>query len=217
LYPDITGIILSGGKSSRMGVNKSLLKINDKTIIGYVVELMQNIFSKVILITNNPDDYGFLGLETFEDIYEGYGPLAGIHSGLLNSSTKRNFVISCDVPLMTEQMIKYLVDYPTDKLITIAKADGFIQQLVGIYNRDIIVAVKEILGKEKSIDERNSDQQKRGCRVLSLVNQIGAEIINTDSLSFYIPDTYFNMNSINDFNLVKEKLKTILANRKQCS
>jgi molybdenum cofactor guanylyltransferase len=215
LYPDITGVILSGGKSSRMGFNKSLLKINGKTIIEYVVELMQNIFSKVILITNSPDEYRFLNLEMLEDIYKNYGPLAGIHSGLVNSSTKRNFIISCDVPLMTEQMIRYLVDYPTDKLITIARADGYIQQLVGIYNRDIIVTAEDILEKEKLVDERNSDQRRRGCKVLSLVNQVGAEIINTDSLSFYIPDTYFNMNKTEDFNIVKNKLEKFLTSKNQ--
>jgi molybdopterin-guanine dinucleotide biosynthesis protein A len=215
LYPDITGVILSGGKSLRMGFNKSLLKIQGKTIIEYIVELMQNIFSKVILITNSPDEYRFLNLEMFEDIYKNYGPLAGIHSGLVNSSTKRNFIISCDVPLMTEQMIRYLVDYSTDKLITIAKADGYIQQLVGIYNRDIIVTAEDILEKEKLVEERNSDQQRRGCKVLSLVNQVGAEIINTDSLSFYIPDTYFNMNNTEDFNIVKEKLEKFLTSKNQ--
>ena len=215
MYPDITGVILSGGKSLRMGFNKSLLKIQGKTIIEYIVELMQNIFSKVILITNSPDEYRFLNLEMFEDIYKNYGPLAGIHSGLVNSSTKRNFIISCDVPLMTEQMIRYLVDYSTDKLITIAKADGYIQQLVGIYNRDIIVTAEDILEKGKLVKERNSDQQRRGCKVLSLVNQVGAEIINTDSLSFYIPDTYFNMNNTEDFNIVKEKLEKFLTSKNQ--
>ncbi len=175
MYSDITGVILSGGKSSRMGVNKSLLKINDKTIIEYIAELMQNIFSKVILITNDPDDYRFLGLEMFEDIYKGYGPLAGIHSGLLCSTTQKNFIISCDVPLITEEMIKYIVDYPTDKLITVAKADGFIQQLVGVYNRDIFVTIEETFKSPFISDDRNSNQQKRKCKVQTLLKHIDAE------------------------------------------
>ena len=211
MYSDITGIILSGGKSSRMGVNKSLLVINGKTIIERVRDLMQNIFSEVILITNDPEEYEFLGLEIYEDVYKGYGPLAGIHSGLLNSTTRKNFIISCDVPLMTEQMIRYLIEFKTDKFITVAKADGFIQQLVGIYNRDILVTVKETLVSQLSDDERNNDQLKRGCKVLSLLNTIGAEIINTQCLSFYTPDTYFNMNKQNDFNFVKEKLSSLLT------
>lgn len=212
MYSDITGIILSGGKSSRMGTNKSLLVINGKTIIERIRDLMQGIFKEVILVTNEPDEYQFLDLRIYEDVFKGYGPLAGIHSGLLHSTTQKNFIISCDVPLMTEQMIKYLVEFKTKKSITIAKADGFIQQLVGIYFRDINVAVEEILKSQLSVDERNNNQLKRGCKVLSLVNKVGAEIINTESLPFYKPDTYFNMNKQNDFNFVKETLSRLLTN-----
>jgi len=206
LYSDITGIILSGGKSTRMGVNKSLLMIDGKTIIARVSDLMLNNFSKVILITNEPEEYKFLGLNIYEDVYKGYGPLAGIHSGLLNSSTQRNFVISCDIPFMTEKMIKYLADYKTDKFITIAKADGFIQQLAGIYHKELLPEVENILSLYQQEDERNENQHKRGCKVLSLVNKVGAEIINTEELPFYKPDTYFNMNKQKDFEYIKRKL-----------
>ncbi len=54
MYNDVTGIILSGGKSSRMGVNKSLLKVGEITIIERMRDLMQSLFKVVILITNEP-------------------------------------------------------------------------------------------------------------------------------------------------------------------
>ncbi len=206
MYSDITGIILSGGKSTRMGVNKSLLKIDGKTIIARVRDLMLNIFSEVILITNEPDEYKFLGLNIFEDVYKGFGPLAGIHSGLLNSSTQRNFIISCDLPFMTEQMVRYLAEYPTNKPITVAKADGFIQQLAGIYHKDTLKEIEHILTGQAEGDERHEIQHKRGCKVLSLINKIGAEIINTERLPFYKPDTYFNMNRQQDFEYIKHRL-----------
>jgi len=60
MYKDITGIILSGGKSTRMGDNKSLLKIGELTIIERVRILMKSLFDEVILITNDPADYKFL-------------------------------------------------------------------------------------------------------------------------------------------------------------
>ena len=65
MYNDITGIILSGGRSKRMGVNKAMLKIGDKTLIERTSNLISAIFKKVLLITNTPDEYSFLGLETF--------------------------------------------------------------------------------------------------------------------------------------------------------
>jgi molybdopterin-guanine dinucleotide biosynthesis protein A len=189
-----------------MGVNKSLLEIEGKTVIARVRDLMLDIFSKVILVTNDPGEYKFLGLDIYEDVYKGFGPLAGIHSGLLNSSTQKNFIISCDIPFMTEEMICYLVDYQTNKHITIAKADGYIQQLAGVYYKVLLENIENILKNNVVGDERNEMQQKRGCKVMSLIDEVDAEIINTEKLSFYKPDTYFNMNRPKDFEYIKTKL-----------
>jgi len=202
MYENITGIILSGGKSSRMGENKSLLKIGDKTIIEKMVDLMQSLFNDVILITNNPGVYEFLSIPMYQDIYPGLGPLSGIHSGLTHTNTERNFIISCDMPLMSPEMIRYLVDYPTPKLITISKAEGFVQQLCGVYSNKCLATSENILTAPRNGDMRNPDQKKRGCKVLQLAREFDAEIIDAEILPFYHPDLYFNMNKRDDYEYV---------------
>ncbi len=206
MYNDITAIILSGGKSSRMGRNKSLLKIGDKTFVERVRDQMQQIFKDVALITNTPAEYKFLDLPIYEDIYKHKGPLAGIHSGLLNSSTDTNFIISCDLPLITNEMIEYLIDFQTNKLITIARADGYIQQLAGKYSKDCLVTAEDILKEQVNIENRNTKQRKRGCNVLKLIDKVGAEIISAESLPFYNEDLYFNVNKTEDYNLLLKKV-----------
>lgn len=206
MYNDITGIILAGGKSSRMGKNKSFLKIGNETIIERVRYLLQGIFKDVILITNDPDEYKFLDLPMFEDVYKHKGPLAGVHSGLVHSATDINFIISCDIPFMTKEMIKYLVDYRTSKLITIAKADGFIQQLAGKYSKACLNDAEKILKEQLEMERRDEIQQKRRCNVLKLIDRVGAEIIDAEKLSFYNEDLYFNMNKTEDYESVVQKL-----------
>ena len=206
MYNDITGIILSGGRSFRMGENKSLLKIGDKPVIEHVTDLMKSLFTKVILITNDPDEYKFLKLEMYADIFIRMGPLAGIHSGLTHSWTIKNFIISCDIPLMTAEMIKYLVEFKTDKPITIAKADGFIQQLCGAYDKKCLPNAEEILFNQKKESLINSESKKNRCKVLDLVDLVGAEIIDAESLSFYKKDIFFNMNKRSDYEIVLQKL-----------
>lgn len=206
MYNDITAAILSGGKSTRMGENKSLMKIGDKTVIERVKELLEALFSNVILITNEPEEYSFLKLQTFRDIYPGKGPLAGIHSALKNSGTEKCFIIASDIPLMKQEMIDYIVNYRTDKMITIARAGGFIQQLCGIYHRSSIPGAEKILlGKETS-EERSPEQKKRRCSVLELADNLGAEIIDASVLPFYSDDMYYNMNRKEEFEYVKSKL-----------
>jgi molybdopterin-guanine dinucleotide biosynthesis protein A len=191
-----------------MGRNKALLKIGNKTIIERVRDQMQQIFKDVILITNTPDEYKFLDLPIYEDIYKHKGPLAGIHSGLLNSLTETNFIISCDIPLITIEMIEYLVGFKTNKLITVAQADGYIQQLAGKYSKDCLNTAEEILEEQLNIENRNTEQKKRGCNVLRLINRIGAEIISAESLPFYNKDLFFNVNKSADYNLLVKKISS---------
>ncbi|MGA9291295.1 MAG: molybdenum cofactor guanylyltransferase [Ignavibacteriaceae bacterium] len=206
MYDNITGIILSGGKSTRMGENKSMMKIGNKTIIEHVKVQMESLFSKIILITNDPVEYEFLNLEKYKDIYFRMGPLAGIHSGLTHSSTDKNFIISCDIPLMTPEMIKYLVDYKTIKPVTIAKADGFIQQLCGVYHKSCLPSSENILSSNKNDEDSNEEQKKRGCKVLGLIDIVGAEIIDAESLPFYKKDMFFNMNRRSDYESILKRM-----------
>jgi|WetSurMetagenome_2_1015567.scaffolds.fasta_scaffold218039_1 molybdenum cofactor guanylyltransferase len=208
MYNNITGSILAGGKSLRMGTNKSLLMIGMLTVIERVVKLMKNLFQEVIIITNQPGEYSFLDLPMFEDIHKNTGPLAGIQSALVNATTEKSFIISCDMPLMTEDVIKYLVEYPTNKLITIAKADNFVQQLCGLYSQSLIPYIENIIEKNNTErDERNPDQRKRGCSVLELIKNVPAEIINIErEYKDYRPGTFYNMNRPEEFDFIKDKL-----------
>ncbi len=137
MYNDITGVILAGGKSKRMGENKALLKIGGITIIEHLTLLLKSIFHKVIIITNDPGEYSFLEVDLFPDVYINKGPLAGIHSALIHSSTETNFILSCDIPFITAEVIEEIINYKTAYPITVVKADGFVQQLAGFYNKKL--------------------------------------------------------------------------------
>lgn len=202
MYNDITGIILAGGKSSRMGSNKSLLQLNGKTLIEHTASLLKSIFGRVILITNNPEEYTYLKLETFTDIYTAKGPLAGIHAGLMNSHTDRNFIISCDIPLITSELIKYLVQYKTPHPITVVRADGFVQHLCGVYHLNIKNEAEIILN---TFYTSGITLQKPKCNLTELLNTSGAEIIDSSDISCYSSGMFLNINNPDDYSLLVNK------------
>jgi len=192
LYKDITGIILSGGKSSRMGTNKAFLKLGNKYIIEILNNLMKRIFSKVILVTNEPELYGFLKIDMFEDVYKGKGPLCGIHSGLINSRTKNNFIISCDIPLITKQSIEFIIDYSSDKKIKVPFADGYVQQLCGVYTKSVLQEIEYILN-QKQINPVK-------CSVLELVEKTQGEIIDIEKeMPGYESNAFLNLNDMTQY------------------
>jgi molybdopterin-guanine dinucleotide biosynthesis protein A len=195
MYSDITGVILAGGKSSRMGVNKSFLKLGNQTIIERIADLMKSIFSEVIIITNTTDEYKFLNLPLYEDIYKWKGPLAGIHSALTHSQTEKIFVLSCDVPLMSKEMIEYIIEYKTDKSIVFCEAAGYHQPLVGVYSKKILSEIEKFISNNEMSDK--SFHQ--------FLKMVDAEIIHPEKLSFYNDEFFFNVNNPNDYTMILEK------------
>jgi molybdopterin-guanine dinucleotide biosynthesis protein A len=93
-----TAIVLAGGKSSRMGRDKALLPIGDLTMIEYIVAQLRPHFSQILVSSNDPERYAFLGLEVVPDRSLGKGPMMAVASTLERASYDLSFVIPCDVP-----------------------------------------------------------------------------------------------------------------------
>ncbi|TAL68876.1 MAG: molybdenum cofactor guanylyltransferase [Bacteroidetes bacterium] len=200
MYNDITGIILSGGKSTRMGKDKSFLKLNNRFVIEHISDLMKSIFKDVIIITNETDKYEFLGLKCNEDIVKGIGPLGGIHSGLTHSGNELNFVISCDLPFITIDVIEFILNNRQDYDAVITRADGFIQQLCGFYRKKLLPQIEKFIDASSEEETRNNEQEKRKCRVLSLIECVNAKIIDIENIyPSYKNGTFFNMNNYEDY------------------
>lgn len=200
-HEDITSFILSGGKSSRMGTHKALLNIDGKSLIQRMVEILNSIFSTVVISSNEPQLYKSLEKKIIKDIYPGRGPLSGIHSALSYSSTERNFVIFCDMPFVNNQLINYLCNYESDKEIIILKADGRIQPLCGLYSKKILPDV-ELLLKESA----QKESSLKGS-IYELLERVDTEIIDVTEMKFYHPDLFFNINTPEDYNYAKKNLE----------
>ena len=104
----ITGIILAGGKSQRMGTDKGLILWNNKPFIQHIIKALTPITSKTIIVSNNKKHDAF-GLTRIEDLIKNAGPVAGIYSGLKTSKTTYNLVLSCDIPLINTKILKQLI------------------------------------------------------------------------------------------------------------
>lgn len=196
MIKDITGIILCGGKSSRMQTNKALLKLGDKTVIEIVTAKLKSIFNEIFISANDSKEYDFLNLPVVYDIFISKGPLAGIHSALKYSSTEKNFIISCDMPLISVEFIKYLINLNSEKSILLPKSNRRVQQLCGIYSKSVIDEIENIF---KLSDK---DKNIKGS-VYELLERASIEFIDADDLNFYNKNIFLNMNSPEDYELIK--------------
>jgi molybdopterin-guanine dinucleotide biosynthesis protein A len=142
---DITGIILAGGKSSRMGSEKGLILLHDKPFIQHSIEALQPLVNEIIIVSSN-SDYDTFGVKRVEDMIPDSGPVAGLHAGLTHSTTKENLVISCDVPLLTTSLLKKLLSHTKEDYDIIQfEAEGKTIPLIALYKKHCANKCEELL------------------------------------------------------------------------
>jgi len=132
---DITVIILAGGKSSRMGQDKGLMLVNEKPMIQHVLEVAKQITSQIIIVANN-SGYKQFGFPVYKDDFQDKGPLSGIYTGLKNSTTLYNLVLSCDIPFIQKDLLVFLLSSSQGNEITVSLQDGKLHPLIAVYTKN---------------------------------------------------------------------------------
>ena len=108
--PPVTGIILAGGKSQRMGENKALMRIGEDSLIGHVVRRMRLVTDELLLITNSPTEYAqSFHLPMHRDIVPNTGALGGVYTGLTFASHDTVLCVACDSPFLEPKLLTHLV------------------------------------------------------------------------------------------------------------
>jgi molybdopterin-guanine dinucleotide biosynthesis protein A len=142
---NITGIILAGGKSSRMGTDKGFLKFQGSTFLERIINSMKPLVNDIIIVSNN-SDYNEFKYKRVEDIIESSGPLAGLYTGLYHSKTQYNLVLSCDVPLLNSKVLNILLEGIDDvsEVIQLKSKDSTLP-LIAIYQKHCLHRCLELL------------------------------------------------------------------------
>lgn len=185
---DLTGIVIAGGKSQRMGAEKGLIPFGGKPLIVYPVEMLREVCAQVI-ISSNSHAYDFLGVPVIADHAIGGGPMTGIYSGLLASGTEYNLVLSCDMPLITADLLKHLIASANGCKAAVAWHKGFAEPLCGIYSRSLIGELEDHIREGKF-------------KLITFLEEMGSRFIEIDErLPFYHPDLFLNVNTPHDVEL----------------
>lgn len=177
----ISAFVLAGGKSTRMGTDKGLIPLADKTMVETVVDAIKSQIFHITIVANNPV-YSDLGYPVIEDEVKEIGPMGGLYTALKNCKTPYLFLCACDMPLIQPGMVKELVvRHQTGHLV--AESHGKTHPLFGIYAVEILPIVEAFL------QEMNYVMQ-------SLVDTIGAS--RYDFSHSFPYDPLFNCNRPSD-------------------
>lgn len=140
-----TAIILSGGKNSRMGCAKAFLEIGSKKIIERAIQQLPGLFNQIIIVSNEPSAYAYLGLEVVPDIIPDMGPLSGIHAGLNAARNHYSLVLACDMPFVEGKLASFLVQEAPGFDAVVPLVGQCLQPLFAVYSRDCLVPVTNLI------------------------------------------------------------------------
>jgi len=109
LHPEeITGVVLAGGKSTRFGANKALSKYGEKSFLQHIIEQLQP-YTKEVVISGFYPEYQNMGITVLEDKFPEIGPLGGIYTALAYTTTPWILVLTCDMPLISNEVIMHML------------------------------------------------------------------------------------------------------------
>ena len=140
----VTGIILAGGKNSRMGSDKGMLMLNGKRFIEHILDALVPVVNEVIIISNN-SNYDDLGWKIYSDIITDCGPMGGIYTGLVNTATSKNLILSCDIPFISSAILLHLIKESDHCEIAVPEHAGRIEPLCGIYSKNCTEKIRTLL------------------------------------------------------------------------
>jgi molybdopterin-guanine dinucleotide biosynthesis protein A len=141
-----TGVILAGGRASRMGGrDKAFAAVGGEPIAVRTVRLFQGLFEQVIVSTNRPERFEGLEVETVADLRPGCGPLAGIEAAMLASRHPWVFVVACDMPGLDADVIRWLLARPRAADAIVPRWEADIEPLHALYAVHTLPAVQRCL------------------------------------------------------------------------
>ncbi len=183
----MTSIILAGGKSSRLGRSKALQAIGGKSLIQWVVDRLAILSTEIIIATAYGEaipSSSAVRIKTVADIYPGKGPLVGIYSGLIASSSSRAIVVGCDTPFLSVGLLEYMTQICSTFDVIVPRIKKKVEPLCAVYSKNCLAPIQVLL-------EQNELSINR------LFDMVQVRYIEEDEINSFDPEylSFFNINS----------------------
>ncbi|WP_025642264.1 molybdenum cofactor guanylyltransferase [Schnuerera ultunensis] len=186
-----TAVILAGGKSTRMGFDKQLLKINERRLIDNLRRKLNKMFDDIVVVTNRSEYYLGFPDKITKDIIVGKGPLSGIHAGLKASYSQYVYFVACDMPNINLNYIEYMKKELKDLKVKacVTRYGEWIEPFNAFYSKNMIEDIEEHLSNN-------------GRSVNSLISKLPVHYIEEEKAREFSPnwDMFLNLNTKEELN-----------------
>ncbi|MGH8071147.1 MAG: molybdenum cofactor guanylyltransferase [Candidatus Entotheonellia bacterium] len=191
----VTGIILAGGKSRRMGQDKAFLPFGKGQLIERVIEVIQQVTADIILITNTPEQYQRFGLPMFADVIPDAGSLGGIYTGLVSAKTPSSLCLACDMPFVKPDFLRFLCDTADQADVVIPRNAEDFQPLCAVYSQACREPIRQRIEAGR-------------LKITGFFDHVRVRVIEGDLLARYDPHDvmFFNANTPEEYEQARRML-----------
>jgi molybdopterin-guanine dinucleotide biosynthesis protein A len=193
----ISLVIQAGGKSSRMGENKMLMQFLGVPLIQRVYERTKSIAQEVIIVSNEPEELAFMGVNVVKDSIEGKGAIGGLYTAMDRASSEYVAVVAGDLPFVNAEILKegarLLNETGAD--VAIPKVnENFYEPLHAVYRREIC---HDVILKAIQADQRRLISWFPSVRVVEMEEALCKKLDPEGN-------AFFNINNKEDFSLAEQ-------------
>jgi molybdopterin-guanine dinucleotide biosynthesis protein A len=193
-------IVLAGGKSLRLGYDKVLETVGSRSLLEQVISRVGSLSDEIIIVIageqNIPESIGHPNFKILADIYPKKGPLGGIYTGLVTSTSFYNLVVASDMPFLNQALLRYMIQLSSDFDSVVPRVGKLLEPLHATYTKSCLPAIESMI--------KQSD-----LRVDHLFKQVKVKYVETEEINEFDPKhlSFFNVNTKADLAIARDLAK----------
>jgi len=193
---EISAIVLAGGRSERLGMDKSLLKVDGESMLERILRTLTGFSDDLLIVADDGERLSELAVRVVPDVRPGMGPLGGLYSGLQAMRCESGLFLACDMPLLNPYLLRYMIILSADFDVVIPRIGDEVEPLHAVYSKGCIGPVESSL-----------DRGER--RVIQFFSEVRVRYVEQDEIGIFDPEhlSFFNINTWDDFHEVEALLK----------
>lgn len=189
----ITSVVLAGGDSSRLGIDKAFLEVQGESLIERIIATLRELSEEIIIVANDVDKYEGLDAVVVSDVYPGKGSLGGIHSGVKRASNSLSLVVACDMPFLNPSLLRYMHTVAASYDVVIPRVGRNTEALHAIYSKNCLSPIERQL---HSMD----------LRIVHFFPQVRVRYVEQEEIDAFDPRhlSFFNINTEADLEKARQ-------------
>ena len=193
-------IVLAGGKSLRLGYDKVLETVGNRSLLQLVVSGVASLGSEVIIVATSkqivPQSIDYPRLKVVTDIYPGKGPLGGIYTGLATSTSFYNLVVASDMPFLNQTLLRYMIQLAANFDLVVPRVGNLVEPLQAVYAKSCLTPIECMIKQDK-------------LSVNQLFRLVKTRYVEAEEIERFDPNhlSFFNVNTKADLKRARELVR----------